>query len=79
MVNSTAEVLHTNAHSMDKQELEATVQLESCDLIVITETWWDEHVTGALQSKAINCSEGTRKKRWGELAHYGKKKKKKKD
>lgn len=37
--------LLTNAHRMDnKQKLEATVPLGSCDLLAITETWWD--VTG---------------------------------
>ena len=35
---------HTNAHSMGNnlEELEATVLLESYDLVAITETWWDE-------------------------------------
>ena len=35
--------LYTNAHSMgDKQEeLEAMVQQQSCDVIAITEMWWD--------------------------------------
>ena len=36
--------LYVNAHSMGnkQEELEATVLLESYDLIAITETWWDE-------------------------------------
>ena len=36
--------LHTNARSMGnkQEELEATVLLESYDLVAITETWWDE-------------------------------------
>jgi len=36
--------LYTNAHSMDnkQEELEATVLLESFDLVAIIETWWDE-------------------------------------
>jgi len=36
--------LYTNAHSMGnkQEELEATMLLESCDLIALTETWWDE-------------------------------------
>jgi len=36
--------LYTNAHSMENKqdELEVTMLLESCDLIVLTETWWDE-------------------------------------
>ncbi|KAK4828983.1 hypothetical protein QYF61_001639 [Mycteria americana] len=35
---------YTNAHSMGnkQEELEATVLLESYDLVAITETWWDE-------------------------------------
>ena len=42
----TAELkcLYTNAHSMGnkQEELEATVLLESYDLVAITETWWDK-------------------------------------
>ena len=36
--------LYTNAYSMGnkQEELEATVLLESYDLVAITETWWDE-------------------------------------
>jgi len=36
--------LYTNTHSMGnkQEELEATVLLESYDLIALTETWWDE-------------------------------------
>ena len=36
--------LYTNACSMGNKhkELEATVLLESYDLIALTETWWDE-------------------------------------
>jgi len=36
--------LYTNAHSMGnkQEELEATVLLESYDLVSITETWWDQ-------------------------------------
>ncbi|GAB0203436.1 hypothetical protein GRJ2_002809200 [Grus japonensis] len=36
--------LYTNAHSMGnkQEELEATVLLESYDLVAITETWWDK-------------------------------------
>ncbi|KAK4807081.1 hypothetical protein QYF61_018422 [Mycteria americana] len=36
--------LHTNACSMGnkQEELEATMLLESYDLVAITETWWDE-------------------------------------
>lgn len=32
---------YTNAHSRgNKQELKATMKLESCDLVAITESWW---------------------------------------
>ncbi|PKU38486.1 nipped-b-like protein [Limosa lapponica baueri] len=36
--------LYTNAHSMGnkQEELEATMLLESYDIVAITETWWDE-------------------------------------
>ena len=36
--------LYTNARSMGnkQEELEATVLLESYDLVAITETWWDK-------------------------------------
>jgi len=36
--------LYTNARSMGnkQEELEATVPLESYDLVAITKTWWDE-------------------------------------
>jgi len=36
--------LYSKAHSMGnkQEELEATVLLENCDLVDITETWWDE-------------------------------------
>jgi len=36
--------LYTTAHSMcnKQEELEATMLLESYDLVAITETWWDE-------------------------------------
>jgi len=34
--------LHANEHSTDnKQELEATMLLETYDLVAFTETWWD--------------------------------------
>ena len=42
----TAQVkcLYTNARSMgnNQEELEATMLLESYDLVAVTETWWDE-------------------------------------
>ncbi|GAB0206965.1 hypothetical protein GRJ2_003162100 [Grus japonensis] len=35
--------IYTNARSMgNKQELEASVQQDSYDLVAITETWWDD-------------------------------------
>ena len=36
--------IHTNARSMGnkQEELEAIVQQDSCDLVAITETWWDK-------------------------------------
>ena len=36
--------LYTNAHCMGnkQEELEAIVLLQCCDLIAVTETWWDE-------------------------------------
>lgn len=36
--------LYTNACSMGnkQEEVEATMLLESCDLVAVTETWWDE-------------------------------------
>jgi len=36
--------LYTNARSMGnkQEELEPTMRLESCDLVALTETWWDE-------------------------------------
>jgi len=36
--------LYTDAHSMSikEEELEATMLLESCDLVATTETWWDK-------------------------------------
>jgi len=45
--------LYTSAHNMgNKQELEATVMLESYNLLAITETWWEEsHDCSA----AIDC------------------------
>jgi len=45
-VRSTAQLkcICTNAHSMGRkqEELEAIVQQDSCDLVAITETWWDD-------------------------------------
>jgi len=36
--------IYTNACSMgnEQEQLEATVQLENWDTVVITETWWDD-------------------------------------
>ncbi|PKU43819.1 nipped-b-like protein [Limosa lapponica baueri] len=36
--------IYTNVHSMrnKQEELEATVQLENYDVIIIIETWWDD-------------------------------------
>lgn len=45
MAGSIAQLKHTyiNAHSMSsKEELEAVVQLENCDIIAIMETCWDD-------------------------------------
>lgn len=43
--------LYTNAHSMGnkQEELAAVAHMENCDLIAITETWWNEsHDWGAV-------------------------------
>jgi len=52
--------LYTNAHNRGnkQEELEATVLLESYDLVALTETWWDESMTGVQLSMATACSEG---------------------
>ena len=36
--------IYTNARSMGnkQEELEAIVQQENCDIVAITETWWDD-------------------------------------
>ncbi|KAJ7425137.1 mitochondrial fission process protein 1 [Willisornis vidua] len=36
--------MYTNTHTMGnkQEELEAIVQQESCDVVAITETWWDD-------------------------------------
>jgi len=45
-VRSTAQLkcIYTNAHSMGnkQEEVEATVQQDSYDLVAITEAWWDD-------------------------------------
>ncbi|KAJ7423110.1 hypothetical protein BTVI_11074 [Pitangus sulphuratus] len=45
-VKSAAQLkcVYTNAHSVGnkQEELEAIVQQESCDVVTITETWWDD-------------------------------------
>jgi len=45
-VRSTAQLKcnYTNAHSVGnkQEELEAVVQQDSYDLVMITETWWDD-------------------------------------
>ncbi|RMC19052.1 hypothetical protein DUI87_03656 [Hirundo rustica rustica] len=45
-VESVAQLkcMYTNAHSMSnkQEELEAMVQQQSCDVVTITEMWWDE-------------------------------------
>ena len=35
--------MYTNAHSMGnkQEELEAMMKQENCDVVAITETWWD--------------------------------------
>ena len=40
--------LYANAHSLEykQEELEATVLLENHNIVAITETWWDESMTG---------------------------------
>ena len=52
--------LYTNACSMGnkQEELEATVPLESYNLVAITETWWDKSHDWRL-SMAEGCSEET--------------------
>ena len=44
---------YTNAHSMGnkQEELEAIVQLESYDIVTITEMWWnDSHIWSAVMN-----------------------------
>jgi len=49
--------LYTNARSMrsKQEELEATTLLETYDLTVLTETWWDESMTGEWLLMATGC------------------------
>ena len=44
LLTAQMKCLYMNAHNVGNKEggLEATMLLESCDLIVITETWWDK-------------------------------------
>lgn len=44
-----------------QEDLEAIVQQENYDMVVIMETWWDDSHTGVLQWTAINTSEGVGK------------------
>jgi len=66
VTRSTAQMkcLYTNAHSVGnkQEELEATVLLESYDLIALTETWWDESHDWSV---AINGYRLFRRDRWG--------------
>jgi len=56
--------LYMNARSMGnkQKELEATVLLESYDLIALTETWWDESHDWSV---AIDSYRLFRRDRWG--------------
>ncbi|KAJ7426178.1 hypothetical protein WISP_18146 [Willisornis vidua] len=43
-VKSQSNCIYTNAHSMGnkEEELEALMQQEICDVVAVTEMWWDD-------------------------------------
>jgi len=55
--------LYINAHSMGnkQEELEATMLLESYNLVAITETWWDKTHDWNAAIDGYGCSEETGK------------------
>jgi len=64
--------IYNNACSMGNklEDLEATVQQDSYDLVTITETWWETLMTRVLLWMAISSSEGVGKERGGGVALY---------
>lgn len=52
--------LYTHSMRNKKDKLEALVFSQSCDIIGISETWWDESniMTGVLGWRVIGCSGG---------------------
>lgn len=42
MKNALRKCTNTRITGIKQEELEATVQLENCDLIAIMEVWWDK-------------------------------------
>ncbi|KAJ7422538.1 mitochondrial fission process protein 1 [Pitangus sulphuratus] len=65
--------MHTNAHSMDnkQEELEATVQQESYDVVAITETWWNDTHDWSAALDGYKCFRRDRRgRRVGGVAQY---------
>ena len=52
--------IYTNARNMSNKqgELEAMMQHENYDIVAVTETWWDPHMTGVQQLMATSSSGG---------------------
>jgi len=74
-VRSTAQLnyIYTNARSVGnkQEELEAIVQQDSCDLVTITETWWDDsHDWSAAMHGYKRFKRDRRGKRGGGVALY---------
>ncbi|TRZ10812.1 hypothetical protein HGM15179_016281 [Zosterops borbonicus] len=68
--------MYTNARSMGnkQEELEATVQQQSCDVVAITETWWDDSQSWSTALDGYKLFRRDRKgRRGGGVARYIKK------
>jgi len=54
--------LYTNAHSFgNKQELKAIVLLENHNIVVVTETWWDDNHDWSVAIDGYKLFRGTGK------------------
>ncbi|XP_059348049.1 serine/threonine-protein kinase PAK 2-like [Ammospiza nelsoni] len=65
--------MYTNAHSLGnkQEELEAMVQLQSYDVVAITETWWDDSHSWNTALDGYKCLRRDRKgRRGGGVALY---------
>jgi len=75
VAGSTAQpkCIYTNARSTGKKqnEVEATVQLENCYRIAVTDTWWDDPHNWSVSMDGYKLFRGDRQRRRGDGVTLG--------